>query len=140
MINIIYWTMTGNTESMANYIAEGVKEAGKEVSVKNVSEVTIADIENENVFALGASAMGAEQLDDEMDAFVSDVEKICNGKTIALFGSYDWGDGEWMRTWAKRLQDKGANIVNNEGLICHLTPEEDDIKKCHELGSKLANC
>lgn len=139
MINIIYWTMTGNTESMANAIAEGVKEAGKEATVKNVSEASISDIENENVFALGASAMGQEELDPEMDGFVCDVENICNGKTIALFGSYDWGDGEWMRTWADRLKAKGANIVNGEGLICHLTPEDDDIKKCHELGSKLAN-
>lgn len=140
MINIIYWTMTGNTESMANEIAEGVKASGKEVTIKNVSEASISDIENEPVFALGASAMGAEQLDDEMDSFVSEVEKIASGKTIALFGSYDWGDGEWMRTWADRLKAVGATIVNDEGLICHLSPEVDDIKKCHELGSKLANC
>lgn len=139
MINIIYWTMTGNTESMANEIGEGVKASGKEVSVKNVSEASISDIENEPVFALGASAMGAEQLDDEMDSFVSEVEKIASGKTIALFGSYDWGDGEWMRTWVDRLKNAGATIVNGEGLICHLSPEIDDIKKCHELGSKLAN-
>lgn len=139
MINIIYWTMTGNTESMANEIGEGVKASGKEVSVKNVSEASISDIENESVFALGASAMGAEQLDDEMDSFVSEVEKIASGKTIALFGSYDWGDGEWMRTWVDRLKNAGATIVNDEGLICHLSPEVDDIKKCHELGSKLAN-
>ena len=140
MINIIYWTMTGNTEMMANAIGDGVRAKGKEANVINVSDANIKDIENENVFALGASAMGSEELDSEMDGFVCDVEKICAGKTIALFGSYDWGDGQWMRSWVSRMQEAGANIINGEGLIAHLTPDDDAIKACQELGSKLANC
>ncbi len=140
MINIVYWTMTGNTEAMANAIGEGVKKAGKEVNVINVSNIIADDLKDEKVFALGASAMGSEELDPEMDEFVSEVEKNCAGKTIALFGSYDWGDGTWMVNWRDRLKAKGAIILNDKGYITRLTPEQDALSDLEQIGSQLANC
>lgn len=83
--------------------------------------------------------MGAEELEDsEMEPFVSEVEKIAAGKTIALFGSYGWGDGEWMRTWADRMKAAGANVIGGESAICQEMPEDADLKVCRELGSSLA--
>ncbi len=140
MINVIYWTMTGNTEMMANAIGDGVKKAGKEVNVINVSNIIADDLKDEKVFALGASAMGSEELDPEMDEFVSEIEKNCAGKTIALFGSYDWGDGTWMVNWCDRLKNKGAIILNDKGYITRLTPEKDAISDLEQIGSQLANC
>ncbi len=140
MINVVYWTMTGNTEEMANAIGEGVKKAGKEVNVINVSNIIGDDLKDEKVFALGASAMGSEELDPEMDEFVSEIENNCAGKTIALFGSYDWGDGTWMANWCDRLKNKGAIILNDKGYITRLTPDQDAISDLEKIGSQLANC
>ena len=140
MINVIYWTMTGNTEMMANAIGDDIKKAGKEVNVVNVSNIIADDLKDEKVFALGASAMGNEELDPEMDEFISDIEKNCKGKTIALFGSYDWGDGTWMANWCDRLKNKGAIILNDKGYITRLTPEKDAISDLEQIGSQLANC
>ena len=89
-------------------------------------------------FALGASAMGDEELDAEMDDFVTAVEGICAGKTVGLFGSYDWGDGEWMRKWADRMTEAGATVVNGEGVIANLTPDDDAVAACKALGAALA--
>ena len=73
-----------------------------------------------------------------MDDFVTAVEGICAGKTVGLFGSYDWGDGEWMRKWVERMQAAGATVVNGEGVIANLTPNDDDEAACKALGAALA--
>ena len=84
--------------------------------------------------------MGAEVLEEaEMDPFVSEVAAIAAGKTIALFGSYGWGDGQWMRDWTDRMTGSGATVLTGEGLICHETPDEDGLSECRELGIQLAN-
>ncbi|NLM04791.1 MAG: flavodoxin, partial [Clostridiales bacterium] len=95
-VSIIYWSGTGNTEIMAENIAEGAKSAGVEVELLNVSEASIDNVINADVVALGCSAAGAEELDyDEMEPFVESLEeKGLSGKKMVLFGSYDWGDGE----------------------------------------------
>ncbi|MDO5765922.1 MAG: hypothetical protein Q4P84_09510, partial [Elusimicrobiales bacterium] len=106
----------------------------------NVLEVAAADasmLKDQEVFALGASAMGAEELDGEMDSFVTEVESFAAGKKIALFGSYDWGDGEWMRSWAERMESAGAAIVGGEGLIANLTPDDEAVAACKALGAEL---
>ena len=82
--------------------------------------------------------MGDEELDAEMDDFVTAVEGICAGKTVGLFGSYDWGDGEWMRKWADRMTEAGATVVNGEGVIANLTPDDDAVAECKALGAALA--
>ena len=138
-IKVIYWSQSGNTMSMANAVAEGIKEAGKEAAVLEVSAVTAADLNDETVFALGCPAMGAEELEEtEMEPFVAELEGNVKGKKIALFGSYGWGDGQWMRDWEERMTSAGATVVNGEGLICQEAPDGDVISECESLGKQLA--
>lgn len=95
-------------------------------------------MKDEKVFALGCPAMGAEVLEEaEMEPFVEAVESFAAGKKIALFGSYGWGDGEWMRDWVDRMQNAGAEIVNGEGLICQEAPDDEVLAVCEELGKQL---
>lgn len=138
-IKVIYWSATGNTEAMAQAVGEGIQAAGKEAEVVTVDQVSAGSLSDETVFALGCPAMGAEVLEeDEMEPFVADIEGSVSGKTIALFGSYGWGDGEWMRDWTERMQNAGATIVNGEGLICQEMPNADAIAACQALGKQLA--
>ena len=138
-IAVIYWSQTGNTEMMAKAVAEGAKGAGAEVDLMDVSETNAADAAKYEVLALGCPAMGDEQLEEgEFEPFFSDLEGKIGGKKVALFGSYDWGDGDWMRSWCKRAGDAGALLVMEEGLICNNTPDDEGLEACRELGAKLA--
>ena len=99
-IMVVYWSQTGNTEAMANAVAEGIRKAGKDALVTEVSHISADVLKDAGVFALGCPAMGAEVLEEsEMEPFVTEVEAFASGKHIGLFGSYGWGDGEWMRDW-----------------------------------------
>ena len=139
-IRIVFWTQGGNTQAMAEAIGEGVREAGKEAEVVFVSSITADELKEDSVFALGCPAMGAEVLEEgEMEPFVMEVETFAAGKKIALFGSYGWGDGEWMRDWEERMTSAGATLVGGEGLMCHETPDEEGLEACKELGRQLAN-
>ena len=114
-------------------------DAGKEAAVVYVGDASIEDLKNGKCFALGCPAMGAEVLEEsEMEPFVSEVEGFASGKTIALFGSYGWGDGQWMRDWEERMMGSDATVLNGEGLICHETPDEGIISECESLGKQLA--
>lgn len=138
-ISIIYWSGTGNTEIMAESIAKGAKVEGAEVKLLNVGEATLEDVFNRDVIALGCPSMGAENLEEEeMEPFIESLEKEgLKDKAIALFGSYDWGDGEWMKDWEDRMRKCGANIIESS-LIINLTPEEDEIETCKALGRRIA--
>ena len=132
-------SQTGNTEAMAEAVGAGIAKAGKEADVVEVSSASMEDLKAAKVFALGCPAMGAEVLEEmEMEPFVEEVEGFAQGKTIALFGSYGWGDGQWMRDWEERMTAAGATVLNGEGLICQETPDDDAIKQCEELGEQLA--
>lgn len=139
-ITVAYWSGTGNTEAMAEAVGEGIKAAGKECAVVSVSDISASDLEGETSFALGCPAMGAEVLEEgEMEPFVSEVEGFAAGKTIALFGSYGWGDGQWMRDWTDRMNGCGATVLNGEGLICNETPDDAALAECEALGKALAS-
>lgn len=139
-VSIVYWTQGGNTQAMAEAIGEGVTAAGGEADVVFVSDVNIADLKEEGAFALGCPAMGAEVLEEmEMEPFVQDVKRFANGKKIALFGSYGWGDGQWMRDWEDRMTAAGATLVGGEGVICQETPDEAALQNCIEIGKQLVN-
>lgn len=129
---VIYWSGTGNTEQMAAAVAEG---AGAELfSVSDFS----GNIDDYDRVAFGCPAMGAEELEDgEFEPFFSSVEGKLSGKTIALFGSYGWGDGEWMRNWTERCKNAGATVVGGEGLIANENPSDDDLANCKALGESL---
>ena len=138
-IYVIYWSMSGNTQAMAEAIEKGINDSGKEAVVQYVSEASVSELQDAKVFALGCPAMGAEVLEEgEMEPFVSEVEGIAAGKKIALFGSYGWGDGQWMRDWEERMSGCGAAIINGAGLICHETPDDAMISECENLGKQIA--
>ena len=138
-INIVFWTQGGNTQMMAEAIADGVREAGKEAEVVFVSSIAPDALKDEPVFALGCPAMGAEVLEEaEMEPFVAEVEGFAAGKKIALFGSYGWGDGEWMRNWVARMEEAGAQVYGGEDAICMNEPDSEAEAKLEALGKELA--
>ena len=137
-IMVVYWSQTGNTEAMANAVAEGIRKAGKDALVTEVSHISADALKDAGVFALGCPAMGAEVLEEsEIEPFVTEVEAFASGKHIGLFGSYGWGDGEWMRDWEERMANVGAVIWHGEGLICCEEPDEDMLMECEKLGEEL---
>lgn len=130
---VIYWSGTGNTEQMAAAIAEG---AGAELFAVSDFNGNISDYER---IAFGCPAMGAEVLEEDVfEPFFTAIEGALSGKTIALFGSYGWGDGQWMRDWEERVKSAGAVLLNGEGLIVNETPSDSDLELCKTLGTKLA--
>jgi len=136
---VVYWSGTGNTEAMANAVAKGVQDAGAEVIMKSVSDADSSEIKDYDLIALGCPSMGAEVLEeDEMEPFVSEIEGLVSGKKIALFGSYGWGDGEWMRDWEERMKSAGAFLINDAGFICNDAPDESAVAECEDLGTMLA--
>lgn len=138
-IYVVYWSQSGNTQAMAEAVGKGITDAGKEASVVYVGEASIEELKQAKCFALGCPAMGAEVLEEsEMEPFVCGVEGFATGKTIALFGSYGWGDGQWMRDWVDRMNGCGANVLNGEGVMCHEVPDEAALAECEALGRQLA--
>lgn len=130
---IIYWSGTGNTEAMANAIMEGA--AGAEIF--NVAEISANDATAYDNLILGCPAMGAEVLEEsEFEPFFTELEGIISGKKVALFGSYGWGDGEWMRNWEERVASSGA-VLEGEGLMINDAPDDEGLEKCRELGRKM---
>lgn len=137
-VAVIYWSGTGNTQQMADAVAEGAKGAGAEVSVFSVSEISADAAAAYDHLALGCPAMGGEVLEEsEFEPFFSELESSLSGKKVVLFGSYDWGDGQWMRDWQQRTVQAGAQMPA-DGLIVNLTPDEDGLAQCRELGAKIA--
>ena len=138
-ISVVYWSGTGNTQAMAEAVGAGITKAGKEADIVEVSSASIDDLSAQKAFALGCPAMGAEVLEElEFDPFVTDVEGIVSGKTVLLFGSYGWGDGQWMRDWEERMTDAGAALLGGEGVICQEAPDDDMIADLQALGEQLA--
>ena len=137
-IAVIYWSGTGNTEAMANAIAEGIKSAGGEADVFAVSDFAIDTFDRYKKVALGCSAMGDEVLEEaEFEPFFCDIEGKLGDKKVALFGSYGWGDGKWMRDWEERVL--GANLFA-EGLMVNGMPRAATKDECVEFGKKFAEC
>ena len=138
-IAVIYWSMSGNTEAMANAIAEGAQGAGAEVDVKQVSDITVDQALEYDKLALGCPAMGAEVLEEsEFEPFFTELESRLGGKKVALFGSSGWGDGQWMRDWQQRVDDANASLYNGEGLIINETPDDDGLEQCRQFGAGFA--
>ena len=134
---VVYWSGTGNTEAMANAIAEGISGKGAEVTVFTASEFGADKVSEFDVLAFGCPAMGAEVLEeDEFEPMFTEVEGSLKDKKVALFGSYGWGDGEWMRSWEERCINGGITLAA-ESLIINDTPDDDGIAKCKEFGEAL---
>ena len=137
-VAIVYWSGTGNTEAMANFVAEGAKEAGAEVTFFTAMEFDGGLMDNFDAVAFGCPSMGAEQLEkDEFEPMFIGCESKLSGKKIGLFGSYGWGDGEWMRNWEETCRRDGAQLVM-DGVICNEAPDRDAENDCKNLGKALA--
>lgn len=138
-VYVIFWTQGGNTGQMAQAVGDGVTAEGKEVVYLQPGQANVDDLKDVAGFAMGCPAMGDEVLEEsEMEPFVAEVEAIVKGKTVALFGSYGWGDGQWMRDWTERMKNAGATVVGGEGVIAHEAPDADAVLACNELGKSLA--
>ena len=134
---IVFWSGTGNTEAMAQSVADGAKAAGAEVAVFTCDRFNEAMIDDYDSIAFGCPSMGAEQLEeDEFEPMFSTCIPKLSGKKIALFGSYGWGDGEWMRSWKEECENAGAVLVS-EPVICNEAPDDEAIAACEALGKSL---
>lgn len=136
-IAVVYWSGTGNTQAMATLVAEGAQAAGAEVSVLTSMEFDAAMMDKYDAVAFGCPAMGAEVLEeDEFAPMFADCESKLKGKKIALFGSYGWGDGEWMRAWEETCRERGAKLVC-DSVTCMEEPDDDATAACRALGQAL---
>lgn len=136
-IAVVYWSGTGNTEAMANKVADGAKSAGAEVDVMTSAEFDAGKVADYDAIAFGCPAMGSEQLEeDEFEPMFSSCKAALKGKRIALFGSYGWGDGEWMRIWEDDCRAIGANLASDP-VICNEAPDDTAIEECKALGAAL---
>ena len=137
-IAIVYWSGTGNTEAMANLVAEGVAAAGGQADLLTPELFDAGQVDQYAAFAFGCPSMGTEQLEEsEFEPMFSDCEGKLKGKNIALFGSYGWGDGEWMRNWETACREDGADLIQ-DGVICNEEPDEEAKEACRNLGKALA--
>jgi flavodoxin short chain len=134
-IAVVYWSGTGNTEAMANAVASGVKDNGGEVELFAAKDFSADQMSGFDGFAFGCPAMGAEVLEEsEFEPLFESLD--ISGKKLALFGSYGWGDGEWMRNWEDDCKNRGANLVS-ESVICNDAPDDDAVENCKALGKSL---
>lgn len=135
---IVYWTGSGNTEAMANAIAQGIQANGMSVDVEHVSaQPKISDYD---FVAFGCPAMGAEVLEEgEFEPYFLSVEGELRHKKVALFGSYGWGSGEWMSDWENRTRNAGASLFQDQGLIINNAPDDAGLAECIAFGSAFAH-
>lgn len=137
---VIYYSMTGNTETMAQAVKNGLESAGCEVDLMEVSAANAQDALTYDLLALGCPAMGSEQLEElEFEPFFSELEGNLFGRKVALFGSYAWADGQWMLDWAERAENAGAMLATGKGLAIYDAPDTDGIAECEALGKALAS-
>ena len=136
-VGIVFWSGTGNTEMMAQSVEEGVVEAGGSTSVMTSAEFTCDMVDDFDALAFGCPSMGSEQLEEsEFEPMFNEISDKLSGKKIALFGSYGWGDGEWMRNWEDECSSIGANIVH-ESVICCGAPDDTAQEELKALGKAL---
>ena len=137
-VAVVYRSGTGNTEAMAYYVTEGAKAAGAEVDVFTSAEFSADKAGEYPAIAFGCPSMGAEQLEEsEFEPMFEEVKTKLGGKRIGLFGSYGWGDGEWMRDWCQRMEEAGAHLICEEGVIANETPDDAALEECRAAGKEL---
>lgn len=135
-MKVVYWSSTGNTERMAQMLADELEKLGVKAELEEVSNADPEELKKEEIIIMGCPAMGDEELEEgEMEPFVQELEKNLSGKKVGLFGSYDWGDGEWMRRWEERMQSAGAEVIGT--VIANNEPDEEAQKNLEELAGKL---
>ena len=138
-VAVVFWSGTGNTGIMATKVAEGVTEAGGEATILPADQFNAEMMDSYDAIAFGCPSMGAEQLEEsEFEPMFMECEPKLKGKKIALFGSYGWGDGEWMRNWVEQMTGAGAEMIEEEGIIANEAPDADAQAACEAAGKALA--
>lgn len=137
-VAVVYWSGTGNTEAMANAVAAGAREAGAEVELYTPATFNASMAGGFDALAFGCSAQGNEVLEEyEFEPMFAACERTLSSKKVALFGSYGWGDGEWMRSWESRCSDAGISLACASVMCCE-APDDDASAQCKALGAALA--
>ena len=137
-MKIIYWSGTGNTEAMANLIAKGIEESEVKTELINISNAGVDSLKDENIVVLGCPSMGDEELEGgEFLPLLENVQDDLKNKKVILFGSYGWGDGQWMRSWEEEMTASGVNVVL-EPLIVNYAPEGESEEQCIQYGREIA--
>lgn len=137
-VAVVFWSGTGNTEAMADAVAQGARGAGASVDVLGPSDFDASKVAAYDGIAFGCPAMGAEVLEeDEFEPMFQDVKGALAGKAIALFGSYGWGDCEWMRSWEEDCKAAGAVLVC-DSVTANEAPDDAAVEACKALGAALA--
>ena len=137
-VAVVYWSSSGNTEAMADAVLEGAKAAGAEAEIFSTEKFNASMVKNYDSLAFGCPAMGDEVLEEtEFEPMFEDCISALRGKSVALFGSYGWGDGEWMRSWEAHCRDEGISLVC-DSVICQETPDDSGKEECAALGKALA--
>ena len=135
---IIYWSSTGNTEAMAQAVAQGVESVGAEAVLLTPDQVDPAALGAYGAIAFGCPAMGSEVLEEmEFQPMFDGCKNNLGGKRVGLFGSYGWGDGQWMRDWENDCGNAGISLVA-PGVICCDAPDDTALEACRALGKALA--
>ena len=134
---VVYWSGTGNTETMANAVADAAKAKGAEVTTFGPADFNADKAAEFDAIAFGCPAMGAEVLEeDEFEPMFAGLESALSGKKVGLFGSYGWGDGQWMRDWQDRVNAAGATLVS-DGVMANNEPDDDALNACKALAEAL---
>ena len=137
-IAVVYWSGTGNTEAMAKLVEEGIVAAGGQADLLPPALFTPDLVSGYDAIAFGCPSMGAEQLEEgEFQPMFDAVKGSLGGKTIGLFGSYGWGDGEWMESWEAQCRQDGA-VLACGSVICNEAPDDEAQEACRNLGKALA--
>jgi len=132
-IAVVYWSGTGNTEEMAKQVTEAAKAAGAEVSTLTAGEFSADLADTYDAIAFGCPSMGAEVLEEsEFQPMWDSVLPKLKGKKIALFGSYGWGDGEWMHNWEEECGKSGITLAC-DCVICNEAPDDGAKEACKAL-------
>lgn len=136
-ISLVYYSATGNTESMAKAIEEGIVEAGGKVTVYKASEMDKEAILSSDVIVMGSSATGSEVIDENhMLPFMEEAGDKFKGKKVYIFGSYGWGGGEYADNWKTQLEGFGAKIVEMP-ILANENPSDEELVQLKEIGKKL---
>ncbi len=127
-IAVVYWSDTGNTEAMAKVVGDAVAESGSSADIIFADSFGPEQIDSYDAFAFGCPAMGSEVLEEDVfEPMFSSIEGSLSGKKVLLFGSYDWGVGDWMQDWTDRTRSDGAEVVAS--VIAHLDEiDESELK------------
>ena len=135
---VVFWSGTGNTQTMAEAVAAGAKEKGADVSLIEAGSFSADMAADYESIAFGCPAMGDEVLEeDEFEPMFAALEGELRGKKVGLFGSYGWGDGQWMRDWEERCVNAGIDLAS-DSVTANDEPDDDALAACRELGAALA--